>query len=72
MVLNALDNALRIAIPIQVVNLTDKFEGAKGSVTAVSLDAQFIYFTGLDMLPQIRLYIKYGNYGAQFSGGGQK
>ncbi|TXJ11888.1 hypothetical protein EPJ80_09295 [Brachyspira aalborgi] len=72
LVLNAMDNAFRMAIPIQVVNLTDKFNDLKGSVTAVSLDAQFIYFTGLDMLPQIRLYIKYGNYGAQFSGGGQK
>ena len=72
LVLNALDNAFRMAIPIQVVNLTDKFEGAKGSVTAVSLDAQFRYYTGLDFLPQIRLYIKYGNYGMQFSGGGEK
>ena len=72
LVLNAMDNAFRMAIPIQVVNLTDKFEGAKGSVTAVSLEAQFRYYTGLDMLPQIRLYIKYGNYGAQFSQGGQK
>lgn len=74
LVLNALDNALRIAIPIQVVNLTDKFDGiGKGSVTAVSLDAQFRYFTGLDFLPQIRLLIKYGNYGMQLSPeGGQK
>ena len=70
--MNALDNALRIATPIQVLNLTDKIEGAKGSVMAVSLDAQFRYFTGLDFLPQIRLYIKYGNYGAQLSGGGDK
>ena len=67
LVLNAMDNAFRMAIPIQVVNLTDKFEGVKGSVTAVSLDAQFRYYTGLDFLPQIRLYIKYGNYGAQFN-----
>ena len=72
LVLNAMDNAFRMAIPIQVVNLTDKFEGAIGSVTAVSLDAQFRYYTGLDFLPQIRLYIKYGNYGMQFSGGGDK
>ena len=74
LVLNALDNAFRMAIPIQVVNLTDKFDGVgKGSVTAVSLDAQFRYFTGLDFLPQIRLLIKYGNYGMQLSPeGGQK
>ena len=72
LVLNALDNAFRMAIPIQVVNLTDKGNGAKGSVTAVSLDAQFRYYSGLDFLPQIRLYIKYGNYGGQLSQGGQK
>ena len=72
LVLNALDNAFRMAIPIQVVNLTDKIGANKVSVTAVSLDAQFRYYTGLDFLPQIRLYIKYGNYGFQFSGGGEK
>ena len=72
LVLNAMDNAFRMAIPIQVVNLTDKFEGAKGSVTAVSLEAQFRYYSGLDFLPQIRLLIKYGNYGYNLSGGGEK
>ena len=66
LVLNALDNAFRMAIPIQVVNLTDKFEGAKGSVTAVSLDAQFRYYTGLDMLPQIRLYLRFGHYDTEY------
>ncbi|TXJ49894.1 hypothetical protein EPJ84_07525 [Brachyspira aalborgi] len=65
LVLNAMDNAFRMAIPIQVVNLADKFDDLKGSVTAVSLDARFRYFTGLDFLPQIRLLIKYGNYGEQ-------
>ena len=74
LVLNAMDNAFRMAIPIQVVNhLTDKANAdGKGSVTAVSLEAQFRYYSGLDFLPQIRLYIKYGNYGMQLSGGGQK
>ena len=72
LVLNAMDNAFRMAIPIQVVNLTDKATDGKGSVTAVSLEAQFRYYSGLDFLPQIRLYIKYGNYGAQLSGGGEK
>ena len=42
-----MDNAFRMAIPIQVVNLADKFDDLKGSVTAVSLDARFRYFTGL-------------------------
>ena len=73
LVLNAMDNAFRMAIPIQVVNLTDKANAdGKGSVTAVSLEAQFRYYSGLDFLPQIRLYIKYGNYGYNLSGGGEK
>ena len=72
LVLNAMDNAFRMAIPIQVVNLTDKATDGKGSVTAVSLEAQFRYYSGLDFLPQIRLLIKYGNYGGQLSQGGQK
>ena len=68
LVLNAMDNAFRMAIPIQVVHLTDKIDGiGKGSVTAVSLDAQFRYYTGLDFLPQIRLYIRYGSYGYELS-----
>ena len=70
LVLNALDNAFRMAIPIQVVHLTDKMDGVgKGSVTAVSLDAQFRYYSGLEMLPQVRLYIKYGNYGYNIKNG---
>ena len=75
LVLNALDNAFRMAIPIQVVHLTDKIKNAgKGSVTAISFDAQFRYYSGLEMLPQVRLYLKYGTYGAQFTpdGGGEK
>ena len=67
LVLNALDNAFRMAIPIQVYVLNDKNEaGAKNSINAVSVDSQFRYYTGLDMLPQIRLYLRYGgvNYKA--------
>ena len=74
LVLNAMDNAFRMAIPIQVVNhLTDKANAdGKGSVTAVSLEAQFRYYTGLDFLPQIRLYLRYGNYGYEATEGGTK
>ena len=73
LVLNAMDNAFRMAIPIQVVNLADKFEGGdKSRFTAVSLDAQFRYYTGLDFLPQIRLYLRYGNYGYEATVGGTK
>ena len=67
LVLNAMDNAFRMAIPIQVYVLNDKDEtGAKNSINAVSVDSQFRYYTGLDMLPQIRLYLRYGgvNYKA--------
>ena len=56
LVLNALDNALRIAVPIQVYQTSDK------TPTAVSMDAQIRYYTGLDMLPQIRLYLRFGHY----------
>ena len=69
LVLNALDNAFRMAIPIQVVHLTDKLDNSSGSVTAVSLDAQFRYYSGLEMLPQVRLYLKYGNYGYNYKVG---
>ena len=73
LVLNAMDNAFRMAIPIQVVNLADKREnGDKSRFTAVSLDAQFRYYTGLDFLPQIRLYLRYGNYDYEFNDGGTK
>ena len=68
LVLNAMDNAFRMAIPIQVVNLTEKFDGiGKGSVTAVSFDAQFRYYTGIEALTQVRLYLKYGTYGMNFT-----
>ena len=62
LVLNAMDNAFRMAIPIQVYVMNDKgADGTKISINAVSVDSQFRYYTGLDMLPQIRLYLRYGN-----------
>ena len=61
LVLNALDNAFRMAIPIQVYVQNDKdVDGTKSSLNVVSVDSQFRYYTGLDMLPQIRLYLRYG------------
>ena len=61
LVLNAMDNAFRMAIPIQVYVMNDKgADGAKISINAVSVDSQFRYYTGLDALPQIRLYLRYG------------
>ena len=61
LVLNALDNAFRMAIPIQVYVQNDKEpDGTKTNLNVVSVDSQFRYYTGLDALPQIRLYLRYG------------
>ncbi len=61
LVLNAMDNAFRMAIPIQVYVMNDKgADGTKISINAVSVDSQFRYYTGLDALPEIRLYLRYG------------
>ena len=67
LVLNALDNAFRMAIPIQVFSTKDisGTGSATNSMTAVSLDPQFRYYTGLDFLPQIRLLVYYGHQETQ-------
>ena len=66
LVLNAMDNAFRMAIPIQVYVNNDKYSDAMGggynNEMAVSVDSQFRYYTGLDVLPQVRLYLRYGLY----------
>ena len=63
LVLNAMDNAFRMAIPIQVYVNNEKYSeamgGGKSSEMAVSVDSQFRYYTGLDVLPQVRLYLRY-------------
>ena len=70
LVLNALDNALRIAVPIQVyVNNDKKPNDVENKLTAVSLDSQIRYYTGLEVLPEIRLYLRYGNYTEDKSSG---
>ena len=66
LVLNAMDNAFRMAIPIQVYVNNDKYSEAAGggynNEMAVSVDSQFRYYTGLEALPQVRLYLRYGLY----------
>ncbi len=63
LVLNAMDNAFRMAIPIQVYVNNGKFDGGGYDNTmAVSVDSQFRYYTGLDALPQVRLFLRYGLY----------
>ena len=63
LVLNALDNAFRMAIPIQVFVKNQELGGVKTKEEAVSVDSQFRYYSGLEMLPQVRLYLRYGYYG---------
>ena len=61
LVLNALDNAFRMAIPIQVVSVNDKdANGTKQNLTAIKLNSEFRYYTGNDILTQVRLYLNYG------------
>ena len=61
LVLNALDNAFRMAIPIQVVSVNDKTPaGVKQNLTAIKLNSEFRYYTGMDILTQVRLYLNYG------------
>ena len=63
LVLNAMDNAFRMAIPIQVYVDNDKLEnGGYDNKMAVSVDSQFRDYTGLDALPQVRLFLRYGLY----------
>lgn len=60
-VLNALDNAFRMAIPIQIVSINDNLmDGTKRNITAVKFDSEFRYYTGTDILTQVRLYLRYG------------
>ena len=61
LVLNALDNAFRMAIPIQVVSVNDKdANGTKQNFTAIKINSEFRYYTGNDILTQVRLYLNYG------------
>ena len=62
LVLNAMDNAFRMAIPIQVFVKNEETGGVRTKEQAISVDSQFRYYTGLDFLPQIRWFLRYGNY----------
>ena len=70
LMINALNNNLRIAVPIQIAVSDDPFNGgfdvahvqgekAKGYL-GVSTDIQIRYYTGIDAFNAIRLYVKYG------------
>uniref|UniRef100_UPI003D7E125B cell surface protein n=1 Tax=Brachyspira sp. TaxID=1977261 RepID=UPI003D7E125B len=62
LVLNAMDNAFRMAIPIQVFVKNQEVGGVKTKEQAVSVDSQFRYYPGIEALQQVRLYLRYGNY----------
>lgn len=60
--INAINDSLRIAIPIQVAvkngdiaNISDKEK-----YMGISMDPQIRYYTGIEAFNEIRLYVKYG------------
>lgn len=58
--INALGNNLRIAIPVQIA-ITEKLYGSEDyKHKGMSLDPQIRYYTGIDLINQIRLILKYG------------
>ena len=58
--INALANNLRIAVPVQIA-ITDKLYGSEDyKHRGISLDPQIRYYTGIDLINQIRLILKYG------------
>lgn len=67
LVVNALNNNLRIAIPIQIAASKEPF--GKDTISkykdyfGISTDIQIRYYTAIDLFNQVRLYIKYGQSG---------
>ncbi|MCZ9839042.1 variable surface family protein [Brachyspira hyodysenteriae] len=67
LVVNALNNNLRIAIPIQISASKEPF--GKDTISkyndylGISTDIQIRYYTAIDLFNQVRLYIKYGQSG---------
>lgn len=67
LMVNALNNNLRIAIPIQIAASKDPF--GKYTISqykdylGISTDIQIRYYTEIDVFNQVRLYIKYGQSG---------
>ncbi|OEJ14903.1 cell surface protein [Brachyspira hampsonii] len=65
--INALNNNLRIAIPIQVGVSKNPFgkgnENQYKDYLGISTDTQIRYYTGIDVFNAIRIYFKYGQSG---------
>ncbi|WP_028328765.1 cell surface protein [Brachyspira alvinipulli] len=59
--INALNNNLRIAIPLQIA-VSDTIVNADlfGTYTGISTSTQIRYYTGIDSINALRLYINYG------------
>ncbi|MBW5394389.1 cell surface protein, partial [Brachyspira hampsonii] len=72
LMINALNNNLRIAIPVQVAvsdNADNQMNGGtpdpyrKKDYLGVSTDIQIRYYTGIDAFNAIRVYFRYGQNG---------
>ena len=67
LMVNALNNNLRIVVPVQVAVSKEPFgkgtENQWKDYLGVSTDIQIRYYTGIDAFNQVRLYVKYGQSG---------
>ncbi|MEI0559752.1 cell surface protein [Brachyspira intermedia] len=72
LMINALNNNLRIAVPIQIAVSDNAFNEMTGGTpnpnrakdyTGVSTDIQIRYYTGIDAFNAIRVYFRYGQAG---------
>ena len=77
--INALNNNLRIAVPIQIAVMNQKDQdaaltGGTGikDYMGIRTDIQVRYYTGIDAFNAIRFYLKYGQSGYTTKVGGQK
>ena len=60
--MTALNNNIRIAIPVQIAAKNGDIANTsdKSKYMGISMDPQIRYYTGLENFTQLRLYIKYG------------
>uniref|UniRef100_UPI003F4B12A1 cell surface protein n=1 Tax=Brachyspira catarrhinii TaxID=2528966 RepID=UPI003F4B12A1 len=70
LMINALNNNLRIAIPVQIAVSDNAFNETetvtKKDYMGVSTDIQIRYYTGIDAFNAIRVYFKYGQAGYKY------
>ncbi|TVL78165.1 cell surface protein [Brachyspira hyodysenteriae] len=77
LMINALNNNLRIAVPVQIAVSHDPFnDSAKFPYSSstkdymgISTDIQLRYYTGIDAFNAIRVYFKYGQAGFKTANG---